>query len=399
MLSTQSFNALLKTLEEPPPHVKFLLATTDPQKLPVTVLSRCLQFNLKRLPVHADRRAPGADPRGRRHGLRSSRRCGCWRRPPTAACATALSLLDQLIAFGGGGVGGEPKRAPCSARSRAITWCASRELLAAARCRRAARLCARSSSSSRPTTRRCSMSWRRCWCASPSSRWPGDAEGDELYAPELLERSAASAGAGRCAALSTRPRLSGGAICRSLPTRALGFEMTLLRMLAFRPGGRDGQAVPLDAERAWRRRRRSDGQLPRRGQLPAPEGENSWAVDPQRPRSAGGGASAGEPLRAVGKARTGGAPRARSAQSVVAHARAGGEARAGAVAIFRRAGPARVRSHGGGRVETPAQAGHRASQQELEAARRALEGDPGAQALRERFGATLIPDTVRPLKS
>ena len=50
MLSTHSFNALLKTLEEPPPHVKFLLATTDPQKLPVTVLSRCLQFNLKRLP-------------------------------------------------------------------------------------------------------------------------------------------------------------------------------------------------------------------------------------------------------------------------------------------------------------------------------------------------------------
>ncbi len=51
MLSTHSFNALLKTLEEPPPHVKFLLATTDPQKLPVTVLSRCLQFNLKRLPL------------------------------------------------------------------------------------------------------------------------------------------------------------------------------------------------------------------------------------------------------------------------------------------------------------------------------------------------------------
>ncbi len=50
MLSTHSFNALLKTLEEPPPHVKFLLATTDPQKLPVTVLSRCLQFNLKRFP-------------------------------------------------------------------------------------------------------------------------------------------------------------------------------------------------------------------------------------------------------------------------------------------------------------------------------------------------------------
>src|ERR1700754_2925750 len=49
MLSTHSFNALLKTLEEPPPHVKFLLATTDPQKLPATILSRCLQFNLKNM--------------------------------------------------------------------------------------------------------------------------------------------------------------------------------------------------------------------------------------------------------------------------------------------------------------------------------------------------------------
>ena len=49
MLSTHSFNALLKTLEEPPEHVKFLLATTDPQKLPITILSRCLQFNLKNM--------------------------------------------------------------------------------------------------------------------------------------------------------------------------------------------------------------------------------------------------------------------------------------------------------------------------------------------------------------
>src|SRR5574342_362606 len=51
MLSTSAFNAMLKTLEEPPEHIKFILATTDPQKIPVTVLSRCLQFNLKQIPV------------------------------------------------------------------------------------------------------------------------------------------------------------------------------------------------------------------------------------------------------------------------------------------------------------------------------------------------------------
>ena len=87
MLSTHSFNALLKTLEEPPPHVKFLLATTDPQKLPVTVLSRCLQFNLKRLPVALISRAPRAGARQPRRFRPSRRRCGSSRRPPTAACA------------------------------------------------------------------------------------------------------------------------------------------------------------------------------------------------------------------------------------------------------------------------------------------------------------------------
>ena len=103
MFSKSSFNALLKTLEEPPPHVKFLLATTDPQKLPVTILSRCLQFNLKRLPVsliisHIQHIlteekveynvtalqliAEGAD----------------------GSMRDALSLLDQALAFGGGKV-------------------------------------------------------------------------------------------------------------------------------------------------------------------------------------------------------------------------------------------------------------------------------------------------------
>ena len=88
MLSTHSFNALLKTLEEPPPHVKFLLATTDPQKLPVTVLSRCLQFNLKRLPAEqiAGHMQHILERRGR--ALRGGGAEAAWRRPPMAACAT-----------------------------------------------------------------------------------------------------------------------------------------------------------------------------------------------------------------------------------------------------------------------------------------------------------------------
>lgn len=86
MLSGHSFNALLKTLEEPPPHVKFLLATTDPQKLPVTILSRCLQFNLKNLPggLVADYLHTVVEQEGWRPSHRPWRG---WGRRPRAACA------------------------------------------------------------------------------------------------------------------------------------------------------------------------------------------------------------------------------------------------------------------------------------------------------------------------
>ena len=103
MFSGHSFNALLKTLEEPPPHVKFLLATTDPQKVPVTVLSRCLQFNLKRLPVD---QIEGQF----RHILEAEQvafepaALAVLARAADGSMRDGLSLLDQAIAFGGGAV-------------------------------------------------------------------------------------------------------------------------------------------------------------------------------------------------------------------------------------------------------------------------------------------------------
>src|SRR6478672_5685008 len=103
MLSTHSFNALLKTLEEPPPHVKFLLATTDPQKLPVTVLSRCLQFNLKRLPVAliAEHLNKVLDAEKIAHDAAAVKLVA---QAADGSMRDALSLTDQLIAFGGGKV-------------------------------------------------------------------------------------------------------------------------------------------------------------------------------------------------------------------------------------------------------------------------------------------------------
>ena len=103
MLSTHSFNALLKTLEEPPEHVKFLLATTDPQKLPVTILSRCLQFSLKNMTperivgylgkVLQAESVPYDEP-------------ALWSlgRAAQGSMRDALSLTDQAIAFGEGEV-------------------------------------------------------------------------------------------------------------------------------------------------------------------------------------------------------------------------------------------------------------------------------------------------------
>jgi DNA polymerase-3 subunit gamma/tau len=103
MLSNHSFNALLKTLEEPPPHVKFLLATTDPQKLPVTVLSRCLQFNLKRFSVtqiqaQLEKICKAEGIAFDSMGLKAIARAA------EGSMRDGLSLLDQSIAFGGGKV-------------------------------------------------------------------------------------------------------------------------------------------------------------------------------------------------------------------------------------------------------------------------------------------------------
>ncbi|HHO81851.1 MAG TPA: DNA polymerase III subunit gamma/tau, partial [Halothiobacillus sp.] len=103
MFSKSSFNALLKTLEEPPAHVKFLLATTDPQKLPVTVLSRCLQFNLRAL-------SPAQIAGHLAHVLRQesiefdSAGLNAIATAANGSMRDALSLLDQAIAFGGGRV-------------------------------------------------------------------------------------------------------------------------------------------------------------------------------------------------------------------------------------------------------------------------------------------------------
>lgn len=103
MLSTHSFNALLKTLEEPPAHVKFLLATTDPQKLPITIISRCLQFVLRPLPQVALAEYLGKILNKEQISYEPD---ALWQLSSSAkgSVRDALSLTDQAIAFGNGNV-------------------------------------------------------------------------------------------------------------------------------------------------------------------------------------------------------------------------------------------------------------------------------------------------------
>ena len=102
-LSNHAFNAMLKTLEEPPAHIMFILATTDPQKVPVTVLSRCLQFNLKQLPIpeitaQLGRILQAEGVTGEEGALR------LIAQGARGSMRDALSLLDQAIAYAGGSV-------------------------------------------------------------------------------------------------------------------------------------------------------------------------------------------------------------------------------------------------------------------------------------------------------
>ncbi len=121
MLSGHSFNALLKTLEEPPPHVKFLLATTDPQRLPVTILSRCLQFNLKSLTL--SQISGQIDNILEQEQVSSD--AGAVRELAFSANGSmrdALSLLDQAIAFGNGSITEDEVRAMLGTIDRDVIY-------------------------------------------------------------------------------------------------------------------------------------------------------------------------------------------------------------------------------------------------------------------------------------
>src|SRR5580658_9954609 len=232
MLSAHSFNALLKTLEEPPPHVKFLLATTDPQKLPVTVLSRCLQFSLKRLSssliaermkVIATAEKLDFEPAALAHLARAA----------DGSMRDGLSLLDQLIAFGGGALSEANTRVMLGTIDRGhvtrIVEALAREdgpgLLA-----QVAELDRDAPDYDRALADLSAFLQR----VAIVQIVPDAAQEDEEFDAEVLARMSRSMRA-EDVQLYYQIALAGRRDLSLAPDPRLGFEMTLLRMLAFRP--------------------------------------------------------------------------------------------------------------------------------------------------------------------
>ncbi|KPN20121.1 DNA polymerase III subunit gamma/tau [Xanthomonas sp. Mitacek01] len=242
MLSKSAFNALLKTLEEPPGHVKFLLATTDPQKLPVTVLSRCLQFNLKRLD---EQQIQGQMTRIlEAEGIAVE--AGAIRQLSKAADGSlrdGLSLLDQAIAYtGAGGEGGALGDAAVATMLGSVDRTRVGSLLSALAAGDGAALLAEVAT-----------------LAEFSPDWGSvlDALSDALHriqvrqlVPEVAVENDgvdidAIAGAARpeVVQLWYQMALNGRRDIGLAPSPRAGFEMTVLRMLAFRPD-QAGAAAP-----------------------------------------------------------------------------------------------------------------------------------------------------------
>jgi len=236
MLSKPAFNALLKTLEEPPPHVKFLLATTDPQKLPVTVLSRCLQFNLKRLDE--------PQIRGQMEKILAAEgmpidlgALALLARGADGSLRDGLSLLDQAIAYTAGSLDEAGVRAMLGTVDRARVGALLEALANAdgvALMDEVAALAGFSPDFAQVLDDIAATLHR----IQLRQLVPGVAD-DEADAGEVDIAALAERLAPELVQLWYQMAIGGRRDLPLAPSQRAGFEMALLRMLAFRPAGID----------------------------------------------------------------------------------------------------------------------------------------------------------------
>ena len=240
MLSKEAFNALLKTLEEPPEHIKFILATTDPQKIPVTILSRCLQFNLKQMPVpliveHLEKVLAAEKVTSEVNALRVLAKAA------QGSMRDALSLTDQAIAYAAGKVTEESVRGMLGTLDDAYLIRILDCLIAkdgASLLGVANEMGERSMSFSLALQDLSSLLQKIAAAQvvpeSVLDDWPEAGEIRRL-ATQLTKEEAQLF---YQITITSRPDLS------LAPDEQTGFAMTLLRMLAFRPGSAGGSPAP-----------------------------------------------------------------------------------------------------------------------------------------------------------
>ncbi|HXM83909.1 MAG TPA: DNA polymerase III subunit gamma/tau [Burkholderiales bacterium] len=244
-LSGHAFNAMLKTLEEPPEHLKFILATTDPQKIPVTVLSRCLQFNLKQMPPAAIAAHLGKVLENEKIDF-DREALALISRAAAGSMRDALSLLDQAIAHGGGRVAA----ASVSEMLGAIDQTHLLRLLAAVAADDARAML---SVADEMQARSLSFDAALADLASLLLRIAMAQTVPDALADDLPERAAIVELAARLDAESVQLyyeiALQGREDLPLAPDEHAGFVMTLLRMLAFRPeGGNRERVAPMKAK-------------------------------------------------------------------------------------------------------------------------------------------------------
>jgi DNA polymerase-3 subunit gamma/tau len=402
MLSKHSFNALLKTLEEPPPHVKFLLATTDPQKLPATVLSRCLQFNLKRLPLElienrlrdicaaeSIEAEPGALMR--------------LARAADGSLRDALSLLDQAVAYGGGKVVNDEVATMLGTLEQHEVMRfieALRDGDGGRLLLEAARIAEQVPDYAQVLDELASLLQRIALVQAV----PG-LSGDERFDPDTLRALAESLGP-EDVQLFYQIAISGRRDLGHAPDPRSGFEMTLLRMLAFRPAGAGLEDTgPLTPPK----RRRERAAAPAAVAAPTP-------IRAGKSAAAGGAGEAQQAWTAlIDTLGLRGAVRQLAAHSLCVR-REGNrweleldadaahlltdrlKSRLAAALEAHTGGPVRLTYRtGDAQGETAARRASRHADERLEAARASIEDDPNVRALKETFGASVQPESVKPV--
>ena len=252
MLSRNAFNAMLKTLEEPPGHVKFILATTDPQKIPVTVLSRCLQFSLKQIPPQQIRERL-TEVLAAENVPADAASVALVARAAEGSLRDALSLLDQAIAHGGGKLEEASTRAMLGAVDQTYLYAILRALAArdgAELVAGAGRMAERSLSFEAALQDLASL-LHRVALAQVVPQSIADDDPDAAAIRELVQAFAAED-----LQLHYQIAVQGRAEIGLAPDEHAGFMMTLLRMLAFAPAA----GMPAAAATAVPRARGAEGQ-------------------------------------------------------------------------------------------------------------------------------------------